>query len=33
MREVLSVTPEEMQRREAEYQCEQADKRKNKGTA
>jgi len=30
MREVLTVTPEEVQRREAEYQRQQADKRKNK---
>lgn len=33
MREVLTVTPEEMQRRETEYQRQQAEKRKNKKSA
>lgn len=32
-REALSVTPEEVKSREAEYQREQGDKRKNKKVA
>jgi len=33
MREVLAVTPEEVERREAEYQKQQAQKRKSKKAA
>lgn len=33
MREVLTVTPEEVQRRETEHQRQQAEKRKNKKAA